>query len=62
RKTAVQIFKELEYSDSIVISITRYKTQQGLYSYKLSKSILQHEGLNKFLNVLEIIEKSYNLI
>ncbi|CAG8474187.1 5896_t:CDS:2 [Gigaspora rosea] len=59
---AVQDLKELGYSDSIVISITRHKTQQRLYSYEQSKSVLQHEGLSGFLNALEIVEKSSNLI
>ncbi|CAG8819971.1 26276_t:CDS:2, partial [Gigaspora rosea] len=62
RKTAVQVLKELGYSDSIVMSITRHKTQQGLYSYERSKSVLQHEGLSGFLSALEIVGKSSNLI
>ncbi|CAG8569285.1 16573_t:CDS:2, partial [Gigaspora rosea] len=61
-KTDIQFLKELGYSDSIVVSITRHKTQQGLYSYEQSKSVLQHEGLSGFLSALEIVEKSSNLI
>ncbi|CAG8832694.1 12549_t:CDS:2, partial [Gigaspora margarita] len=51
-KTAVQVLKELGYSNSIVMSITRHKTQQGFILMSLSE----------FLSALEIVGKSSNLI
>ncbi|CAG8747124.1 12210_t:CDS:2, partial [Cetraspora pellucida] len=43
-KTAVQVLKESRYSNLIVMSIIKYKTQQELYLYEWPKSILQHKG------------------
>ena len=60
RKTAVQILKELGFSDSIVMSVTRHKTQQGLLSYERPKSIMQHEAINGFVKAMKIIGKSSN--
>ncbi|CAG8614083.1 1629_t:CDS:2 [Gigaspora margarita] len=43
--------------DSIVMSITRYETRQGHYSYEQSKLVLQYKGLNGFLSALEKVRK-----
>ncbi|CAG8774813.1 1027_t:CDS:2, partial [Cetraspora pellucida] len=34
RKTAVQLLKELGYSDAVVMLITRHKSQKGLAAYE----------------------------
>ncbi|CAG8750873.1 13153_t:CDS:2, partial [Cetraspora pellucida] len=52
RKTAVQLLKELGYSDSVVMSITRHKSQKGLAAYERPKSVMQREGINGFFNAL----------
>ncbi|CAG8579179.1 14317_t:CDS:2 [Gigaspora margarita] len=43
RKTLVQLLKELGYSDSAMMLITRHKSQKGLIAYKHSKLVIQHE-------------------
>ncbi|CAG8552223.1 6729_t:CDS:2 [Cetraspora pellucida] len=53
KKTAMQLLKELEYSNSVVISITRHKFQKGLAAYEQPKSVMQHKGLNGFFNMLK---------
>ncbi|CAG8784982.1 830_t:CDS:2, partial [Gigaspora rosea] len=58
RKTAVQLLKELRYSDSVVILITRHKSQKGLAAYEHLKEVMQHEGLNRFVNALKQISKA----
>ncbi|RIB11320.1 hypothetical protein C2G38_2261977 [Gigaspora rosea] len=57
RKTAVQVLKELGYSDAVVMSIMRHKSQKGLASYEQQKSTMQQEGLNRFLKALTFINK-----
>ncbi|CAG8646853.1 20091_t:CDS:2 [Gigaspora margarita] len=42
-KIPVQLLKELGYSDSAMMSITRHKSQKGLTAYERSKSVMQHE-------------------
>ncbi|CAG8845683.1 39526_t:CDS:2, partial [Gigaspora margarita] len=42
-KTAVQLLKELGYSDLAMMSITRHKFQKGLAVYEYSKSVMQHK-------------------
>ncbi|CAG8818370.1 22650_t:CDS:1, partial [Gigaspora rosea] len=54
RKTSVQVFKELGYSDTVVISITRHKTQQGLAAYKRPKTVIQQQGISRFLDAIKI--------
>ncbi|CAG8665505.1 14007_t:CDS:2, partial [Cetraspora pellucida] len=58
QKTSVQVLKRLEYFDSVVMSITRYKTQQGLASYEHLKSVMQQEGLNGFFSALSLVTNS----
>lgn len=57
RKTAVQLLKELGYSDSVVMSITRHKSQKGLAAYERPKSVMQNEGLSGFFNALKQVSK-----
>ncbi|CAG8757923.1 336_t:CDS:2 [Gigaspora rosea] len=58
RKTTVQVLKGLGYSDSVVMSITRHRTQQGLASYECHKSVMQQQGLNRFFNALTFVANS----
>ncbi|CAG8737803.1 33306_t:CDS:1, partial [Racocetra persica] len=58
QKTSIQVLKGLEYPDSVVMSITRHKTQQGLASCERPKSVMQHQGLNRFFNALTLVSKS----
>ncbi|CAG8681534.1 8932_t:CDS:2, partial [Gigaspora rosea] len=53
-KTSVQVLKELGYSDSVVMSITRHKTQQGLAAYEQPNTVMQQQGISGFLDVLKI--------
>ncbi|CAG8820495.1 20140_t:CDS:2, partial [Gigaspora rosea] len=48
RKTAVQVLKELGYSDAVVMSIMRHKSQKGLASYEQQKSTMQQEASSLF--------------
>ncbi|RIB15501.1 hypothetical protein C2G38_2192216 [Gigaspora rosea] len=50
--------EELRYSDSVVILITRHKSQKGLAAYEHLKEVMQHEGLNRFVNALKQISKA----
>ncbi|CAG8588144.1 8678_t:CDS:2, partial [Gigaspora rosea] len=53
-KTSVQVLKELGYNDSVVMSITRHKTQQGLAAYKRPNTVMQQQGILGFLDALKI--------
>ncbi|CAG8771765.1 1638_t:CDS:2 [Gigaspora rosea] len=55
RKTVVQVLKKLGYSDAVVMSIIRHKSQKGLAAYKQPKTVIELEGLNGFLRVLTIV-------
>ncbi|CAG8704158.1 2313_t:CDS:2, partial [Gigaspora rosea] len=52
RKMSVQVLKGLGFSNSVVMSITRHKMQQGLASYKRPKMVMQQQGLSGFFNAL----------
>ncbi|CAG8804433.1 2749_t:CDS:2, partial [Gigaspora rosea] len=54
RKTSVQVLKELECSDAVVMSITRHKTQQGLAAYERPKTVMQQQGISGFLDAIKI--------
>ncbi|CAG8720842.1 1698_t:CDS:2, partial [Cetraspora pellucida] len=58
QKTSVQVLKGLGYSNSVVMFITRHKTQQGLASYECPKSVMQQEGLNEFFSALSLVTNS----
>ncbi|RIB21426.1 hypothetical protein C2G38_2176706 [Gigaspora rosea] len=49
---SVQVLKGLGFSDSVVMSITRHKMQQGLASYERPKMVMQQQGLSGFFNAL----------
>ena len=62
RKTAIQVLKELGYSDFVVMSITRHKSQKGLAAYERPKTVMQQEGINGFFRALTVVnngERSY---
>ncbi|RIB30270.1 hypothetical protein C2G38_452940 [Gigaspora rosea] len=55
KKTVIQVLKELGYSDSVVMLITRHKSQKGLAAYERLKTVMQQEGINRFFRALMVV-------